>query len=370
MKKQIINLLTKLTKIPSNYPSEKNISTFLESELKARQFKVAKQKVSSGRYNIFAEKGKGTKTVLFYGHMDTVSILDSVKWKTNPFVLKLVGDKAYGLGTSDMKGGMSAFIEAATSTNAPVKILLAVDEENISEGAWLAVNKNRDFFRDVKLIISAEPSFGLGVNGITTARTGRCIYEVKFIGKTEHIIKYIEAIDAIEKLCNFGSKLYSSRNKLFKSMNTIAQLRLVQAESNGMSVCGEAYAEIEVILGSKDSIESVRKQLQTLTKDKIVVKSRKTPYLEGYAFKRFPYKEIISKIIKDNTGQEMKLHARKSVGDDNVLATLKIPVITWGPEGGNEHAANEYVMLKSLDTLANMYKDFLDEVLKKIKNGK
>ena len=365
MKKQIIDLLTKLTKIPSNYPSEKRISFFLQSELKARGFKVTKQKISDGRYNIFAEKGRGVKSILFYGHMDTVSVLGSTKWNTNPFILRLVGDKAYGLGASDMKGGMSAFIDATTNTNAPVKIFLAVDEENISEGAWQAVKENRDFFRDVKLIISAEPSFGLGINGITTARTGRCIYEIKFVGKTEHIIKYKEAVDAIEKLCDFGNKLYLNRNKLFKSKDTIAQLRLVKAESNGMSVCGEAQAEVEVILGSTDSIKSVRKQLQTLTKDKINVKSRKTPYLEGYTFKTFPYEEIISKIIKNNTGQEMKLHARKSVGDDNVLATLKIPIITWGTEGGNEHTANEYVKISSLVILSQMYKELLNNIEEK-----
>lgn len=362
MKKQIIDLLTKLTIIPSNYPSEKKISTFLQSELKTRGFKVTKHQVSGNRYNIFAEKGNGAKSVLFYGHMDTVSVFDLKKWKTDPFKLTINGDKAYALGASDMKSGISAFIEAVTDTNTPIKIFLAIDEENISEGAWYAIKENRDFFRDVKLIISAEPSFGLGLNGITTARTGRCIYEIKFIGKTEHIIKYKDAVDAIEKLCDFGSNLYLKRNKLFKSKDTVAQLRLVNAESNGMSVCGEAHAEIEVILGSTDSIESVREQLQTLTKDKVVIKSRKTPYLEGYSFKTFPHKEIISQIIKNNTGKEMKLHARKSVGDDNVLATLKIPVITWGTEGGNEHTANEYVNISSLVILTKMYKELLESI--------
>ena len=55
----------------------------------------------------------------------------------------------------------------------------------------------------------------------------------------------------------------------------------------------------------------------------------------------------------------MKKVARSSVGDDNVLATLRIPVITWGPSGGNAHSANEYVSEKSLDTFVNMYSDLL-----------
>ena len=362
MQKQIIDLLSKLTEIPSVYPNEKEISLFLQSELKIKGFKIIKQKVSDNRYNIFAEKGNGVKSILFYGHMDTVAVKNKAEWKTNPFKLTLKSDKAYGLGTSDMKGGISAFIEAASDSDAHVKIFLAIDEENISEGAWNAVQNNKEFFKDAGLIISAEPNFGLGLNGIATARTGRCIYQIKFIGKTKHIIKYKEAIDAIKKLCDFGNKLYKKRDILFKSKDTVAQLRLIKAESNGMSVCGEALVEIEVILGSTDSIESVRKQLQTLTKDRVIIKSRKTPYLEGYEFKTFPYKKTLEEVINKHTGKKMTLNTRKSVGDDNVLATLKIPVITWGPEGGNEHAANEYVMLKSLDTLANMYKEFLDRI--------
>lgn len=359
MQNKIIDLLGKLIKIQSNYPNEKKVFTFLKSELKKCGFKISTQKISKDRYNIFAEKGKAKKSILFYGHIDTVSIKDVDKWKTDPFKPTIKGGNLYGLGSSDMKGGIASIISATSDTNAYVKLFLAVDEENISEGAWKAVKENKEFFKDVEIVISSEPSFGLGMNSVTVGRTGRCIYEINFVGKSEHIIKYKKAVDAIEKLCAFGNSLYEKRDILFKSSDTVAQLRLVSAESNGMSVCGESKAEIEVILGDSDSINSVKKQLQTLTDDKVEIKKRKTPYLEGYSFEHFPYENQISKIIKDKTGKKMILCRRKSVGDDNVLATLKIPVITWGTEGGNEHTANEFVKISSLVKLTEMYKDLL-----------
>ena len=58
----------------------------------------------------------------------------------------------------------------------------------------------------------------------------------------------------------------------------------------------------------------------------------------------------------------MKICKRKSVGDDNVLAQLNVPVITWGTEGGNEHSGNEFVSVKSLVRLSEMYKDLLNSL--------
>ena len=286
---------------------EQEITNYFEDVLKDIGFRVQRQIIDeeSGRANLFAEKGVGA-SVLFYGHMDTVPITNPEKWKTDPFKPIEVDGNVFGLGASDMKAGVAAFIEAATLSRSPIKILLAVDEENISEGAWSAIAKRRDFFEGLGLVISAESSFNLGLHSITTSRTGRCVYVVNFQGKPEHIIKYKDAIDAIEKLCKFGASLYANRETMFKSPDTVAQIRKVQAESIGMSVCGNAYAIIEAILGASDSVESVRTKLQEMTDEKVEVQKRKTPYLEGYKFDDFPHRETIAKIIKTDTGKEMK----------------------------------------------------------------
>ena len=353
------SILRRLVKKGSWYPSEGNVTAFLIDFLRGAHFLVQTQTVAPGRKNIFAQKNTGQASILFYGHQDTVPMTHEDEWNTPPLSLKRIGGNYYGLGASDMKGGIAAFLEATKNTNTYVKIFLAVDEENISEGAWKAVQEKKDFFEDVELIISAEPNFGLGLHGMTTGRTGRCVYEVRFQGKSEHITRYREAVDAIEKLGDFISTLYAKRGSLFASKDTVAQIRKLEGESVGMTVCGDAKAEVEVLLGSEDSVENVRQTLQEIANSEVVPKPRKTPYLEGYQFDRFPYQKIIATIIEENTGKKMTLHTRQSVGDDNVLATLKIPVITWGPSGGNEHRSNEYVVVHSLEILTKMYKELL-----------
>ncbi len=343
---------------------EREIAEFYFETLEQQGYLVETQEVedSAGR-NIYAQKNQraDAESILFLGHIDTVPVSDKNAWQTEPLVLTEDEGRLYGLGASDMKGGIAAFLEAAKNTNSYVKILLTVDEENISQGAWTAVTKKKDFFKDVALIISAEPSFGREGHEVANGRTGRCVFEVEFKGKPVHIANYKEGVDAIEEAAAFLSELYGKREKLFKDKETVLQARKIEAESVGMSVCGEAKLEIEVLLGPKDSVKSVGSTLEEIAGEKARVKSkdRRTPYLEGYLFKDFPQKKAVSAAIKKVTGKNASYYFRKSVADDNVLATLGIPVITLGPNGGNEHKANEYVEINRLKTTEKVYVEIL-----------
>lgn len=358
------DLLRSLMAIPS-HQIETEISTKLEQVLRDYGFEVEKAEVEPGRWNLFGKKNAqpGKKSILFYGHQDTVAPL--ADW-TNPYEPVVDGDKLIGLGGYDMKGGMVAFLDAARDTKAYVKVFLAIDEEIISKGAWHAIANNRSFFDDVELVLSAEPNFELGLEGLTRGRTGRAVFQVKFKGRAAHVARYKEAVDAIEMAAKWVTHLYEVRETLFTSPRTVALVRKFQAEAVGMSICADALLEVEVQAGSTDSFDDVKAKLYSLEKDndriEIELKPRVTPYLPGYFFDSFPHQEKIAVIIKASTGKEMKLHERSSVGDDNAIATLGIPVVTWGPDGGNAHNTGEWVSLSSLATLSEMYKKLLDQL--------
>jgi acetylornithine deacetylase/succinyl-diaminopimelate desuccinylase-like protein len=204
------------------------------------------------------------------------------------------------------------------------------------------------------------------LEGLTRGRTGRAVFQVTFKGRAAHVARYKEAVDAIEMAANWVTKLYSVRETLFTSPRTVTLVRKFQAEAVGMSICADALLEVEVQAGSSDSFDDVRTKLLGLEpgndRIQIELKPRVTPYLPGYFFESFPHQEKIATIIKETTGKEMKLHERSSVGDDNAIATLGIPVITWGPDGGNAHNTGEWVSLSSLATLSEMYKKVLDQI--------
>ncbi len=359
-----LDLLQKLVSIRSD-KNEAEVGNVLRNELEAIGFLVKETEVEAGRKNLLAIKNykKGEKSILFYGHQDTVAPLAG--W--NAFEPIIEGDRMIGLGTYDMKGGIVAFLEATKNSHAYIKIFLAVDEENISKGVWTSLRTDGDFFDDVELVISAEPNFGLGLNGITRGRTGRAIFQVDFAGRAAHVAKYKDGLDAIELATNWINKLYSSRDSIFNSKETVALVRKFNGEAVGMSVCASASIEVEVLCGAADTLLKIREILEKIEPEasgeiKIELKKRETPYLEGYYFESFPYQEKIGQIIKETTNKDMILHERTSVGDDNALATLGVPVITWGPDGGNAHNVNEWVSLSSLNKLCTMYKKLLDHV--------
>lgn len=355
---QLIEILKDSIKIDSS-KNEKEIFLFYEKILISNGFNVSFQKVTKNRFNLFAEKNKTNgKAIMFYGHMDTVE--NTKGWK-KPLEPVQIDNKIYGLGSYDMKGGIASFIKATESTKKYIKIFLAVGEEKISDGAWHAYKKNKKFFSDIELIISAEPNFGNGIYSITNGRTGRIILEIVSRGKSVHIAKKNEGIDAIKQICDFINLLYQTN--FLKSEKSQFQIRKIKAEANGMSVCDNATAEIELLLDHKDKSIDIFNTIKKINKNQnieIKYKQRKTPYLDGYLINEFPHQKSISYIIYQNTGKEMKLIQRISVGDDNVFGANEIPVITWGPDGNNAHSIDEYVDINSLEKLSKMYRELLD----------
>lgn len=353
-------LLAQLVSIPSQAPNEAKIVTFLHQYLQQHEYQVEEVAISPNRKNLLVTKGKARHYPLFYGHLDTVAAVSPQSWSNDPYILTQQGNRLFGLGAYDMKGGIATFLSAIEQSPTPVKMLLCVDEEEISEGAWTVIQQRKDFLSDVSVIISAEPNFDLGLNGITIARTGRCLFTVRIQGTAAHIAKFQEGNDAVRLALEPLTQLYQLQDTWFQTYGTVIQVRAVHGESQGMSVMESIDFTIEAIVGVKDSIRDIQERLSTIFNRGVQLKERKTPYLTSYQFTNFPYQKEISSIIKQYTKKNMTLHHRVSVGDDNVLATLGIPVITWGPDGGNAHAVDEYVSLSSLQTLTVMYKELLD----------
>ncbi|MCK4280146.1 MAG: M20/M25/M40 family metallo-hydrolase, partial [Candidatus Thorarchaeota archaeon] len=63
---------------------------------------------SNGFYTSFARRGQGKSKILFLAHHDVVPVGDA--WDSDPFKLKVEGDRAYGRGTCDDKGNIVSML--------------------------------------------------------------------------------------------------------------------------------------------------------------------------------------------------------------------------------------------------------------------
>jgi len=371
-------ILKKLISIPSVFPEEKNLALWLEEFLKTNGFKVERHKLTNNRWNILAEKGKGKSSLLFYGHMDTVPKYGN--WNTSPFKLIADGDKLFGVGACDMKGGIAAFLNAiiTVKTDKKIKVLFGVDEENISEGAWRVVKEKKTWFKDVEAILVGEPGASAvqtgGVNVVTLGRRGRVVFSVDVYGKSAHGAhpeKGINAINEAAKLTLALEELRLQKNSLLGEGTLF--IRKFEAQSTSLSIPDRAYIEIDRHLVLPETIESAKLQLEKLinnlyktdrlsqnadSKIKISVKQRETFYIEPYVTSiSIPFVKNILKLIKNNFTEELVINYGKSVADDNIFATeLKVPVVTIGPRGGGIHGANEWVSRESINEVSKLYK--------------
>ncbi|MCL5746734.1 MAG: M20/M25/M40 family metallo-hydrolase, partial [Patescibacteria group bacterium] len=334
------SILKNLVAIQSVFPDEKNVALWTENFLKKNGFEIQKHKIANGRWNILAERGKGKSSLLFYGHMDTVPVYGN--WDTNALELVAKGDKLYGVGACDMKGGLAAILNAVASvkTDKKIKILLGVDEENISEGAWKAVLEKKAWFKDVAAILVAEPGASAtqtgGINVVTLGRRGRIVFSVEVFGKSAHGAhpkKGINAINEAARLTLALEKIKLQKNPLLGEGTLF--VRKFDSQSTSLSIPDYAYLEIDRHIVLPETINSAKSQLEKLIQKlyktnklsknsdgKIIisVKKRKTPYIEPYITKNDnPFVKNILGLIKNNFARDLIINYGKSVADDNIF---------------------------------------------------
>ncbi len=107
---------------------------YVQSFLVERGFQVHRLPDTSGqKAGLFAVLGPAGKGVLLSAHSDVVPVAGQ-DWSRDPFQLHVDGGRAYGRGTTDMKGYLACMLALADraakrTLHEPLKIALSYDEE-------------------------------------------------------------------------------------------------------------------------------------------------------------------------------------------------------------------------------------------------
>lgn len=140
---EVIELTRKLVGIPSHpqHPGkERQVAEFLAEFLSRNGLRVQFQDVAPGRPNVVATwPGQGGgRSLMFNGHMDTVP---PYAMEIDPFAATVEGDRLYGLGAADTKGGLAAMAlalvglaRAGIRLAGDLVLTAVVDEEYRGEG--------------------------------------------------------------------------------------------------------------------------------------------------------------------------------------------------------------------------------------------
>lgn len=120
---------------------ERACAHYLASLLEAAGFTTTCHEFDERRTTLVARAGgrHGGLPLLLTGHIDTVP-LGKVEWSRDPFAGELDGDRIYGRGASDMKGGVAAMVLAALRLASEIArgpglvLVLTAGEETGHEG--------------------------------------------------------------------------------------------------------------------------------------------------------------------------------------------------------------------------------------------
>jgi succinyl-diaminopimelate desuccinylase len=204
---EITDLLRRWVSIPSRNPpgEERNLALAIAEQLKNWGFEVELHEALPNRPNVIAYlRGKvGKPRLIFNGHIDTVPEGDVSNWTYNPFEGVVVGNRLYGRGAGDQKGGLVAFTIAAKAikeANVRLKgdlILTYAAGEETNEPGTKSILIDKGVRGDWGIV--TEPT-GLK---IATAESGLAWFEVLVKGRAAHASRPELGVNAISKAAKF-----------------------------------------------------------------------------------------------------------------------------------------------------------------------
>jgi acetylornithine deacetylase len=197
---EVVELAKDLVKIPSYTTEETLVARFLDTFLRRNGFESKLQEVDPGRFQTIARlpgRGRG-RSLMLDGHIDIGPIPGG--WVRDPWTPTIEGDRFYGAGIFNMKGGVTSMVMgavAAKRAEVPLAgdVVLACVVGELQGGVG-TVHLLKQGIR-VDQAIVPEP---YSTRNIITKHTGVLELVVHVVGRTAHISRKHEGINAISKM--------------------------------------------------------------------------------------------------------------------------------------------------------------------------
>jgi acetylornithine deacetylase len=196
----IVGLASELIKIPSFKPEETPVATFLAGFFGEKGYKVELQEVEPGRFQTIATLvgTGGGPSLMLNGHTDINSL--TRRWRRDPWIPAVEGDRLYGHGVQNMKGGLASIIMAAEAVRTSgvrlkgdLVVACVVGETQGGEGTNFLMSTG--FRTDMAVV--AEP---FGASNLVTVHSGIVHMAIHTYGVTGHVRQLEGTVNAVVKM--------------------------------------------------------------------------------------------------------------------------------------------------------------------------
>ena len=399
-KDRLVSLVSKLTQFDSFIGDEREVAHFVKDELhnigldvrttdvdheliKKRKEYIPMPEDTSyvDRPNVYGTlKGSGgenSRPLYLFGHTDVVPVDENTTWKYPPFSGQVDGDKIYGRGSADMKGGVGVGIvtlEILKKLNLNLKGdvtgQFVIEEEAGGNGTLFAALQNE--FSSSGACIMLEPT---GTHQVMVSNRGAQYFRITVPGTeggTEYHREIDSAIDNAYMVINIIKKFSDYRESvvdhpLYKHERTTKVPTAVGRIMSGAwpsTIPGEAVLEgtIECLPGENidEIVEEFHKYILSEVSDFEWYKKNKIKFEKfGLFFESGltdPDHEFIKILSRSTEGVDLEKPKIIGGGGSDLRLPVNInncPTVLFGPGGGPIHSVDEWV---SIDQLVKMLK--------------
>jgi succinyl-diaminopimelate desuccinylase len=349
MIERLVQHTVNLVKIPSVIGNEKEIADYVESFLKMYLKNVIRHNNSLISFNDFVPD---KKTITLLGHLDTVP-------GTNEYTGQIIDGKVYGLGSSDMKGGLAVMIsliehfsEKESKYNL-IYVFYEKEEGPYEDNGLEPLLKNYEIIQKSDLAFALEPTN----NKIQMGCLGTMHAWIKFKGKRAHSARPWEGENAIhkaykilEKLYNYGKKEYDFEGlKYYEVMNAT----MVQYSGGRNIIPDEFKINVNYRFAPGKTVEQAKQDL--------------IDFVEGQAEVEFTDVSPAGKVCKDNqilkdmiNRFNLQVEAKQAWTDVGRLSQYGIDAVNFGPgDTAQAHQKNEYIPIDNLVKNFEIFSKFL-----------
>jgi succinyl-diaminopimelate desuccinylase len=363
-------------------PAEGGALTYLQDVLTKAGFNVQRASFAEPSTapvdNLFARIGERKPNLVFAGHTDVVPPGDEAAWRHPPFAGEVAGDRLYGRGAVDMKGGIACFVAAALDhlaanggrpKHGSLSLLITGDEEGVAVNGTIkllqwAAKRGETFDH----CILGEPS-NVEVVGdtIKAGRRGSLNGTLVVLGRQGHVAYpdradnpiggLVTLIAALQAPLDQGSEQFDPSHLEFTSVD-------VGNETVNL-IPGEARARFNIRYNARHSPAALKALIEQRAQGAAAgrVQHRidwQKSNAEVFVTKPGAFTELAVAAIAETTGKKPKLSTSGGTSDARFIKDY-CPVLEFGLVGQTMHQVDECVPVADLIALTAIYRRIIEK---------
>jgi succinyl-diaminopimelate desuccinylase len=328
--------------------------------------------------NLYARIGTARPNLVFAGHTDVVPPGDEAAWRHPPFGGEVAGDKLYGRGAVDMKGGIACFVAAALDHLAAeggkpkkgsLSLLITGDEESVAVNGTVkllkwAAERGETFDHcilgepsNVEAIgdtIKAGRRGSLNGTLIVTGRQGHVAYPDRADNPIRGLVALIAALQAP---LDDGSEHFDPSHLEFTSVDV--------GNPTVNLIPGEARARFNIRYNDCHSQTALRtlieRRADTAAAGRVHFSFDWQPSnADVFVTEPGAFTDLAIAAIAEVTGRKPKLSTSGGTSDARFIKDY-CPVLEFGLVGQTMHQVDECAPVADLVTLTKIYRRIIDK---------